>query len=177
MQRIPAVVRCLWLALCVPLTSYANPQQTGQSDCKSLITHSGFAEFVMPSEGGTQKLPIKVSPSVKWTIHNSDYIDWIEILDGDSGTGPGTMTIQLGANTGRACRVGFLTIVGAQMFYGSAMRVGSPIRILQRGTETASAEQEQKPSLPSVIYLAPFSSDNPQVPTKPGNKEYIKKKK
>jgi len=142
-----------------------------------LITHSGFAEFVLPSEGGTQKLPIKVGPSVNWTIRNSDYVDWIEILDGDSGTGPGTMTIQLEANTGNACREGFLTIVGPQMFYGSPMRVGSPIKILQRGIETVGAEGERKSSLPPVVYIAPFSSNNPQTPIKPEDKAYIKKKR
>jgi len=175
MQRLPALVRCLWPLLCVPLMAYANPEQTAQSDCKSLITHSGFAEFVMPSEGGTQKLAIKASPSAKWTIRNSEYVDWIEILDGDSGMGLGTMTIQLEANTGKSCRVGILTIFGVLPMYGNPMRLGSPIRILQRGTETAGAAEQAKPSRPSVIYLAPFSSDDPQIPSKPAYKKPIKK--
>jgi hypothetical protein len=171
MQRLLAFVRCLWLFLCVPLIAYANPEQAAQSDCKSQIKHSGFAELVVPSEGGIQKLAIKVSSSAKWTIQNSDYIDWIEILDGDSGMGPGTMTIQLGANTGKYCRVGELTIAGPQQIFGSPMRIGSPIRILQRGTETAGAEVQTKSSPPSVIILAPVSSDKSQIPSK----IYIKK--
>lgn len=175
MQRLPALVGCLWLVLCVPLIAYANPEQSAQSDCKSLISHSGFAEFVMPSEGGKQKLAIKVNPSVKWTIQNSDYVDWIEILDGDSGMGLGTMTIQLEANKGKSCRVGTLTIVGPQPIFGSAMRIGSPIRILQQGTETAGAEEQAKSSPLRVINLAPFSSDNPQAPGKPEYKVFIKK--
>jgi len=175
MQRLPAMVGCLWLVLCVPLIAQASPEQNAPSDCKSLINHSGFAEFVMPSQGGTQKLTIKVSPSVKWTIRNSDYVDWIEILDGDSGMGPGTMTIQLRANTGKSCRVGVLTIVGPQQIYGTPMRIGSPIRILQRGAETAGAPEQEKPSPPSVINLAPISGNNPQTPAKPEYKKVIKK--
>jgi hypothetical protein len=171
MQRLPALVRCLWPILCVPLIAYGNPEQTAQSDCKSLITHSGFAEFVMPSDGGIQKLAIKVGPSVKWTIRNGDYVDWIEILEGDSGMGLGTMTIRLGANTGKSCRVGILTIVGVQPVYGNPMRIGSPIRILQRGTESAGAGEQAKSSLPSVINLAPFPSDSSQAPSK---REYKK---
>jgi hypothetical protein len=174
MQRLPALVRCLWPILCVPLITYANPEQTAQSDCRSLISHSGFAEFVIPSEGGIQTLAIKVSPSVKWTIRNSDYVDWIEILDSDSGMGLGTLTIQMGANTGKSCRVGTLTIFGVQPIYGNPMRIGSPIRILQRGTETAGAAEPPKSSLPSVINLAPFSSDNPQT-RMPEYKKVIKK--
>lgn len=175
MQRLPALIKCLWLVLCVPLIAYASPEQPGQSDCKSLIRHSGFAEFVVPSEGGIQKLAIKVSTAVKWTIQNSDYVDWIEILDGDSGTGLGTMTIQLGANTGKSCRVGVLTIVGPQQIFGTPMRIGSPIRILQRGIETEGEKEQAKPALPFVIKLAPFSSDNPETPSKSGNKVFIKK--
>ncbi len=176
MQKIPLLLRCLWLALCVPLLAYPSPQQTGQSDCKPLISHSGFAELVIPSEGGTQKLPIKVSPSQNWRIRNSDYVDWIEILDGDSGTGPGTITVKLAANTEKSCRVGILTIVGVQMFYGSPMRIGSPIRILQRGTEAAAAKKEPKPSLPAVVTLPSFAGSDPQPPAKPGAKVYVKSK-
>jgi hypothetical protein len=175
MHRILPLIGWLWVALCVPLVAHANPQQTRQSDCKSQINHSGFAEFVVPSAGGTQKLPIKVGPSVKWTIRNSDYVDWIEILEGDSGTGPGAMTIQLAANTGKSCRVGVLTIVGVQMFYGSSMRIGSPIRILQQGAESAGAEEEPKPSVPAVIYLAPLSGGNPASLARPEYKKVIKK--
>ncbi len=131
-----------------------------------MINHSGFAEFILPSEGGMQKLEIKASPSVKWVIRNSDYIDWIEILDGDSATGPGTMTIQLDANTAKACRVGILTIMGPQPIFGTSMRIGSPIRILQRGVETAVAEEPAKSSLPAVINLAPSSSANSQTPSR-----------
>jgi hypothetical protein len=175
MQRSTALAGCLWLILCVPLLAYAVPQQAAQSDCKSLLNHSGFAEFVMPSAGGTQKLPIKVGPSVNWSIKNSDYVDWIEILEGDSSTGPGTLTIQLGANAGKSCRVGTLTIVGLQPIFGNPMRIGSPIRILQRGTETAGAEVQAKPSNPSVINLAPFTSNNPPAPGKPEYQKVIKK--
>ncbi len=178
MQRMPDLVRCLCLALCVPLIASAKPEQTGKTDCKSQISHSGFAEFVMPSEGGTQKLAIKVGPSVKWTIRNSDYVDWIEIVDGDSGMGPGTMTVQLEANTGKSCRVGVLTIVGPQLIYGSPMRIGSPIRILQRGiesagtAETALTEEQAESSHPWLVNIAPFSSNDPQTPSK---REYKKK--
>ncbi len=174
MRRISLLFSCLWLSLCLPLMAQGNPEPPGQSDCKKLISHSGFAEFVMPSEGGKQKLPIKASPSAKWAIQNNDYVEWIEILDGSSGTGPGTTTIQLGANTGKSCRVGVLTITGVQSFYGSPIRVGSPIRILQRGTESASVQEPPKASLPSVIDLAPFSSKDPQTPGKPKS-VFIKK--
>ncbi len=165
MRRIPILVRFLWPTLFVPLSAYAAPQQSGQSDCKSLITHSGFAEFVMPNEGGTQKLPIKVDPAVKWTVYNTDYIDWIEILRGDSGTGPGAVTVQLGVNTGKYCRVGVLTISGVQLFFGTARRIGSPIRILQPGTKPAEGEEQPKPSLPAVIDLGPTTGKNPQPAT------------
>ncbi len=170
MQRMPPLVRYLCLALCVPLIALANPEQIGKSDCKSLISHSGFAEFVMPSEGGTHKLAIKVSPSVKWTIRNSGYVEWIEILDGDSGIGLGTMTIQLEANTGRFCRVGVLTIAGLAPVYGL------PITILQRGTEPASAEEQAESSHPRVINLAPFSSNKPQTPSTPEYKKIIRRR-
>ncbi len=167
MLRISLLVACLWLAPCRTLIAQGNPEQPGQSDCKSLIRHSGFAEYVVPSEGGKQKLPIKASSAAKWAVQNSDYVEWIEILDGDSGTGPGTLTIQLGANTGKSCRVGVLTITGVQSFYGSAMRVGSPIRILQRGTEAAKTEAPPKASLPSVIDIAPLSDKDAQNSGKP----------
>jgi hypothetical protein len=177
MQRITSLVGSMWLALCVPLIAYANPQQASQADCKSLITHSGFAEYVVPSEGGTQKLPIKVSPSAEWRIHNGAYVEWIEILDGDTGAGPGTMTVQLAANPGNSCRVGVLTIVGVQSFYGNSMRIGLPIRILQQGSEAAAAKKEEQPksSLPAIVFIPPFSNNNPQTPGKPQEKVYIKK--
>ncbi len=174
MRRISVLSRSLWITLWVPLVAYAGPQQTGQTECKSLISHSGFAEFVMPSEGGTQRLPIKVNPAVKWTVQNSEYVDWIEILNGDSGTGPGTMTVRLGANTGKYCRVGVLTITGVQLFFSTPMRIGSPIRILQRGTETAGAEEPPKPSPPPVVNLPPFSGKDAQTSSKPKS-QYVKK--
>jgi hypothetical protein len=130
----------------------ANPPETKKSGCKSRISHSGFAEFVMPREGGTHELAIKAGAPVKWTVRNDNYIDWITILDGDSGTGPGTMTIQLEPNPGRFCRVGELAISGIVPIYGL------PIRILQEGTGTVG-EEEPKESFPSVIDLAPFSAD------------------
>lgn len=166
MQTLPALFKGLGLVLCLPLIAYAGPQQAAQADCKSLISHSGFAEFVMSSEGGTQKLAIKASPTVTWAVRNSDYVDWIEILDGDSGTGPGTMTVKLGANTGKSCRVGILTIMGPQPIFGTPMRIGSPIRILQRGSDAAVPEEPAKPSPPWLINLAPASSDNSQTPTR-----------
>ncbi len=173
MQKITVPAGWLWLTF-VPLIAHAYPQQTGRSDCKLLTNHSGFAEFVMPAEGGTHKLPMKVSPSVKWNVHNTDYIDWIEILDGDSGMGPGTMTIRLGANTGKYCRVGVLTIFGVQSFFGSPMRVGSPIRILQPGTVSAEAKEQAKPSLPTVIDLPPPAAKDPQAPGKPKSRWILK---
>ena len=175
MRRLPALVSCLWLIFCVPLMVFANPEPTAQSDCRSLISHSGFAEFVMPSEGGIQKLAINANSSVKWSIQNSDYVDWIKILNGSSGMGPGAMTIQLGANTEKSCRLATLTIVGPQEIFGTPMRIGSPIRILQRGLETVGAEAKAKPSLPCVIKLAPFSSNNPQTPSNPENNIFINK--
>ncbi len=155
MQRMSAPVRWLCVTLCVPLM--ASAQQIGEPDCKSRISHSGFAEYVMPSEGGTHKLAMKASPSVKWTVRNSSYLDWIEILDGDSGVGPGTMTIQLHANTGKFCRIGVLTISGLTRVYGL------PIIIVQRGTETAGAGKQTELSHPSVINLAPFPNNSPQT--------------
>ncbi len=156
----------------MPLIASATPQQTGKSDCKWLITHSGFAEFVTPTEGGTHKLAIKVSPSVKWAIRNSTYVDWIHITDGDSGMGPGTMTVQLDANTGRYCRVGVLTISGLGPIYGS------PIRILQRGTESSGAEEQavSESSTPWLVNIAPFSSNDPQATGKPEPKKTYKRK-
>ena len=89
--------------------------------------------------------------------------------------GLGTMTIQLGANTGKSCRVGTLTILGVQPIYGNPMRIGSPIRILQRGTETTGAAEQKKLSPPSVINIAPFFSGDSQTPSKPEYKKVIKK--
>jgi hypothetical protein len=161
----PTLVKSLCLTLCVPLIAISRPEQIGKSDCKSLISHSGFAEVVVPSEGGTQEIPIKVSPAVKWTVRNSGYISWIEILDGDSGTGPGKLTIKLEKNPGRFCRVGVLTISGLTRIYGL------PITILQRGDETADAKEPAPPSPPAVINLAPFSSENSEALSK---REYRK---
>src|SRR3974377_596494 len=141
MQRMAVLVTGLYVTLFLSLSASANPEQTGKSDCKSLISHSGFAEVVIPKEGGTHKLAIKVSPSVKWAIRNSAYVDWITILDGDSGVGPGTMTIKLDANPGKLCRTGELTIAGLIRIYGL------PIRILQQGTETAGAENQTDSSV------------------------------
>src|SRR5512135_2321868 len=112
MRSMPALLRCLCSVLCLPLIVSANPPETKKWDCKSRISHSGFAEFVMSSEGGTHKLAIKADPPVKWKIRNDAYVDWISILGGDSGMGPGTLTIQLEPNPGRFCRVGELTISG-----------------------------------------------------------------
>ena len=162
MRRMPDLLRCFCLVVCLPLVVFANPPETKKSDCKSRISHSGFAEFVMAREGGTHELAIKAGASVKWTARNDNYIDWIAILDGDSGTGPGTMTIQLEPNPGRFCRVGELAISGIVPIYGL------PIRILQEGTGTVS-EEKSKESFPSVIDLAPFSSDKSQTS---GKREY-----
>jgi hypothetical protein len=137
----------------------ANPPETNKSDCKSRISHSGFAEFVMSSDGGTHKLAIKADPSVKWKVKNDAYFDWISILDGDRGAGPGTLTIQLEPNPGRFCRVGELTILGVTPIYGL------PIRILQEGTG-APGDVKTKESYPSVIKVAPFSADGSK--TSPG---------
>ncbi len=152
MPRMPALLRCLSLMICLPLLLSADPPETKKTDCKSRISHSGFAEFVMSREGGTHKLAIKADPSVKWKIRNDAYVDWISILEGDSGTGPGTLTIQLEPNPGRFCRVGELTISGVTPIYGL------PIRILQEGTGTAG-DVKTKESYPSVIDLSPFSAD------------------
>ncbi len=157
---MPVLIRGLCITLFLLLPACAKSEQTGKSDCKSLISHSGFAEVVIPKEGGTQKLAIKVGPSVKWTIRNSAYIDWITILDGDSGVGPGTMTIKLEANPGKLCRTGELTIAGLMRIYGL------PIRILQQGTEAVAAENQADPTVPWLIDLEPFSSKNPQPPGK-----------
>ena len=152
MRKVPASLRCLCLVVCLPLILSAYPPETKKPDCKSRISHSGFAEFVMPKEGGTHKLAINAGASAKWRVRNDAYVDWITILDGDSGTGPGTMTVQLEPNPGRSCRVGELTISGIVPIYGL------PIRILQEGTGTV-AEDKPKESYPSVIDLAPFSDD------------------
>ncbi len=182
MYGMSRLLRCLSVVLCVPLIAFANPEQNGKSDCRSKISHSGFAEFVLPSEGGTHELAIKVDSSVKWTIRNSDYVDWIAIQDGDSGTGPGTMTIQLDANPLTVCRVGVLTIMGPQLIFGSPMRIGSPIRILQRGTETvataetARAKEQTESSYPWLVNLAPSSGDNPQTAGKREFKKVNKKR-
>jgi hypothetical protein len=150
MRRMPGWIRCFCLVVCLPLAVSANPPETKKSDCKSRISHSGFAEFVIPREGGTRELAIKADAS---------YVDWITILDGDVGTGPGTLTIQLEPNPGRFCRVGELTILGIVPIYGL------PIRILQEGTG-AVGEDKPKEAFPSVIDLAPFAGDGSKTPPK-----------
>ncbi len=171
MRRMLPLVLCLCLTLCLAPTASAGPAQTGKSDCKSLISHSGFAEFVIASEGGTQKLAIKVSPSVEWSIRNSDYIEWIEIQEGASGTGPGTLTLRLEPNTGKFCRVGVLTISGLAPVYGS------PIRILQRGVPAAGEPAEaDESSQPWLVNIAPFSENNPLNPGTPQYKKSTRKR-
>lgn len=160
MRRMQAFLRCLCFVVCLPLIVSANPQETKKSDCKSRISHSGFAEFAMSREGGTHKLVIRTDPSVKWKVRNDAYVDWITILDGDAGTGPGTLTIQLEPNPGRFCRVGELTISGVTPIYGL------PIRILQEGSGTAG-EVKPKESYPSVIDLAPFSAGQARTSSRP----------
>ena len=162
----PPLVKWLLLTLCIPLTALANPGQIGESDCKSLISHSGFAEFVLASEGGISQLAIQVGPSARWSVRNSGYVDWIEILEGDSGMGPGNVTVRLKANTSRFCRVGVLTISGLTRIYGL------PITILQQGAEAPRAEKRTEPAPASVVNLAPFSSSSPQPP--PNRREYKK---
>jgi len=156
MRRMPVLLKCFCLVACLPLIVSANPPESKKSDCKPRISHSGFAEFVISREGGTHKLAINAGSSVKWTVRNDAYVDWISILDGDAGTGPGTMTIQLEPNPGRFCRVGELTIAGIVPIYGL------PIRILQEGTGTVG-EEKAKESFPSVIELPPFQSDKSQT--------------
>ncbi len=153
------MLRRLCLVGCLPLIVFANPPEIKKPDCKSRISHSGFAEFVLPKEGGTHKLAIKADASAKWTVKNDAYVDWISILDGDSGTGPGTMTIQVEPNSGRFCRVGELTISGITPIYGL------PIRILQEGSGTAGEVKTTEP-FPSVIDLAPFGSDESRTSAK-----------
>ncbi len=160
MRSMPSLLRCLYLVVWLPSILIANPQETKKWDCKSRISHSGFAEFVMSSEGGTHKLAIKADPSVKWKIRNDAYVDWISIRGGESGTGPGTLTIQLEPNPGRFCRVGELTISGVTPIYGL------PIRILQEGTGT-SADVKTKEAYPSVIDLSPFSADGSKTSPRP----------
>jgi hypothetical protein len=159
MCRMPDWIRCFCLVVCLPLIVSANPPETKKSGCKSRISHSGFAEFVMPREGGTHELAIKADTSAKWKVRNDAYVDWISILDGDTGTGPGTLTIQLEPNPGRFCRVGELTILGIVPIYGL------PIRILQEGTG-AVGEDKPKEAFPSVIDLAPFASGGSKTPPK-----------
>ena len=178
MRKLPALAQWLCLTLCVPLIASSSPEQPRKSDCKSLITHTGFAEFVMPKEGGTHQLTIKASPSVKWAIRNSDYVDWISILDPGAGAGPGTVTIKLEANTGRTCRVGELSIGGLMPIYGHPA-YGLPIRILQQGTEAVAEENkgEKEESVPWLIELEPFSDGNtPQAPRRPEYKKTDKKR-
>ncbi len=159
MRRLPALFTCFLFVSYLPLIVFAEPQEKNKSDCKSRITHSGFAEFVVPRDGGTHKLAIKVDPKVKWAVRNNAYIDWITILDGNSGLGPGTTTIQVETNSGNSCRVGELTIAGIDRIYGL------PIRILQQGTEVVSEEKPEKPFL-NVVDLAPFSENNTQKASK-----------
>lgn len=160
MRSKSALLRCLCLVVCLQLIPSASPQEAKKWDCKSRISHSGFAEFVMPSEGGTHKLAIKADPSIKWKIRNDAYVDWISIIEGDSGMGPGTLTIQLEPNAGRFCRVGELTISGVTPIYGL------PIRILQEGT-AAAGEVKPKESYPSVIDLSTFSAGGSRTSPRP----------
>lgn len=106
------------------------------------------------------KLAIKTNASIKWTIRNNSYIDWITILEGDSGKGPGTLTVQLEPNSGRYCRVGELTIEGLDPIYGL------PIRILQEGTGAVSEEKPKEP-VPTIIQVGPFPTRKPQTSDKP----------
>jgi hypothetical protein len=178
MFRIPALVQCLGLALCVPLMAPAQSEQSGKSDCRSHIGHYGFAEFVVPKEGGTHELTIKAGSSVKWTIRNSDYLDWITIVEGGSGTGPGSTTIQLEANPGKKCRVGELTIGGVMPVYGLPV-YGLPLRILQQGTEAVAedSKEDEAEIRPWLIELEPFSSVNiPQTRSKTEFKKSNRKK-
>ncbi len=167
MRRLP-VLLTFYFAICLPLIVSADPQENKKFDCKSRITHSGFAEFVVPRERGTHKLAIKVGPNVKWTVRNNAYIDWITILDGSSGVGPGTTTIQVDTNSDVSCRVGELTIAGIDRIYGL------PIRILQQGTEVVSEEKPEKPFL-NVVDLEPFPNSKPQTVSKTEFKKVTKR--
>jgi len=150
------LLRFVCLTLWLPLFALGSSKQIGEPDCKSLVSHSGFAEFVLSSEGGNHTLPIDAPQGAKWSIRNSAYVEWVEILGGDSGVGPGKLRIQLKANTGKYCRVGVLTISGLTRVYGL------PITILQRGSEVATAEKQAQPSHPSVVNLTTFSGGSPQ---------------
>ena len=176
MMRMTAFLQLLCLTLCVPLIASAEPEPPEKSDCKSHIGHYGFAEFVMPGEGGTHKLTIRAGASAKWSIRNSDYVDWITILDGSAGTGPGTVTIQLEANPGKTCRVGELTIGGALPVYGLPI-YGQPVRILQQVKDGAALdpEEEQARSVTWLIELDSFSGAN--APQSPPGREYRKTNK
>ncbi len=168
MHRMLVLIRCFYAIICLPLIVSASPQASGIADCKSVTSHSGFAEFTMPQEGGKHTLAIKAGASVKWTIRNNAYVPWIAILEGGSGTGPGTLTIQLEANPGNLCRLGELTIAGIVPVYGL------PIKILQQGTPTVSRERQER-STSYVIDLKPFPDNQAQTPGKPAFKRPTKK--
>lgn len=168
MRRLPALFRCIFLMICLPLIVSADPQERKKSDCKSRITHSGFAEFIVPREGGTHKLAIKVGGKVKWTVRNNAYVDWITVLDGSTGIGPGTTTIQVEANSDNSCRVGELTIAGIDRIYGL------PIRILQQGTEVVSEDKPERPFL-NVVDLEPFQDGKSQTASKSEFKKVSKR--
>ncbi len=168
MRRMLALLGCSSFFVCLPLVVAQSPQETQKSSCKPRITHSGFAEVVVAKEGGTHKIAIKAGASAKWTVRNDNYVDWIAILDGDSGIGPGTLTVRLEPNPGRFCRTGELSIAGIVPIYGL------PIRILQEGTGTVGGD-EAKDAFPSVIDLAPFAGDKAQAPA-PREYRQVKKR-
>ena len=169
MRRMPALLGCFGFLVCLPLVGGETPQETQKSSCKPRITHSGFAEVVVPKEGGTHEIAIKAGPSVKWTVRNDNYVDWITLLGGYLGTGPGTLTVRLEPNPGRFCRTGELSIAGIVPIYGL------PIRILQEGTG-AVGEDKTKEAFPSVIDLAPFAGDKSQAPPKREYRQVTKRK-
>ena len=62
-----------------------------------------------PSSGGTGSIDVSTSPGCAWTANSN--ASWITITGGASGSGPGTTTFSVAANSGSA-RSGTMTIGG-----------------------------------------------------------------
>ena len=65
------------------------------------------------STGGLSSVSVTTEPDCAWTVTNTN--NWITILSGNSGVGPGTITISMLSTTGRTARIGII-LVGDQPF-------------------------------------------------------------
>lgn len=62
------------------------------------------------ASGGTHSVSVSSSTGCTWAASSS--VNWISIISGRNGTGPGTVSYSVQANVGAGSRVGNLTIAG-----------------------------------------------------------------